>query len=288
MDDPTNDRPGKRKEAKTTIVGGRPPERDRQGPEIPRGIEVLLKKASVDAAFRKTLFEKRAGAAGEIGIELTPAESAMLDTIPEAQLAGIVDSTRVPDAQRPAFLGQVGADMLAALASERADDDRGEEQQARLKPRGHLTRGVRPQIGPPKGLVTEQAVEQLVVREIRAHSAPGEQDCLLIRVGYDCPFGAGRISINLYESEGVQGATLEYGPAQSIAVSRRSGQVIFRVCGTGGTTNWVILQLRSTVGQCRYATRSWPRRVYEPGEFLVEECVIWRMVEYHHVWPAEA
>ena len=40
---------------KTTIVGGRPPGSGKSLPSIPRGIEVLVKKASVDKDFRKLL-----------------------------------------------------------------------------------------------------------------------------------------------------------------------------------------------------------------------------------------
>ncbi|MHC4249685.1 MAG: hypothetical protein ACYS9X_11220 [Planctomycetota bacterium] len=85
------------------------------GRELPRGIEVLVKKAAVDAAFKTLLLEKRAGAAGEIGLDLDAAEVAMLMAIPAAQLEAIIASTKVDEKVRPAFLGRAAALMIAAL-----------------------------------------------------------------------------------------------------------------------------------------------------------------------------
>lgn len=84
---------------------------------IPRGIEILVKKASVDPAFRAILLERRAKAADEIGLELTPAEVTMLDSIPAGQLKAIIDRTKVDPSQRNAFLGKVALVMLAAVGA---------------------------------------------------------------------------------------------------------------------------------------------------------------------------
>jgi TonB family protein len=84
---------------------------------IPRGIEVLIKKAAVDPAFKKLLLEKRAGAADAIGLKLTAAEQAMLAAVPLSQLEGIVAHTRVAAKSRPAFLGYAAGAMLAALGA---------------------------------------------------------------------------------------------------------------------------------------------------------------------------
>jgi hypothetical protein len=84
---------------------------------IPRGIEVLVKKASVDPGFRKLLLEKRSEAAKEIGLELDPAEAAMLRGVPEAQLEAIIAQTTVSPMTRAAFLGRAAAVMLAALGA---------------------------------------------------------------------------------------------------------------------------------------------------------------------------
>jgi hypothetical protein len=57
----------------TTIVGGRPPGSDTRVGAIPRGVEVLLKKASVDPAFRELLLTRishRDAVAGEFGVSM--------------------------------------------------------------------------------------------------------------------------------------------------------------------------------------------------------------------------
>jgi hypothetical protein len=77
----------------------------------------LIKKASLDPTFCRLLLEQRAAAAHEIALELTPAETAILDAVPEAQLRAMIDRTTVPDVQRRAFLGTLGAAMLSAVVA---------------------------------------------------------------------------------------------------------------------------------------------------------------------------
>jgi hypothetical protein len=108
-------RPLEQPAVRTTIVGGRPPGSGRGLGEIPRGIEVLVKKASVDAKFRRLLLDKRAEAAGEIGLVLDPAETAMISAVPAVQLETIIAQTSVPGEHRRVFLGKVAAAMLAAV-----------------------------------------------------------------------------------------------------------------------------------------------------------------------------
>ncbi len=105
------------RERKRTNVGGRPPARGIIPRKIPRGLEVLIKKAAVDPAFKKLLLEKRAGAAGAIGLKLTAAEEAMLAAVPLPQLEGIIAHTRISPNLRPAFLGYAAGAMLAALGT---------------------------------------------------------------------------------------------------------------------------------------------------------------------------
>jgi hypothetical protein len=83
--------------------------------EIPRGIEVLIKKAAVDPDFKAELIEKRSRAADLIGLKLSGAEAAMLDGVPAAQLEGIIANTTVNPKLKPAFMGRAAAVMLAAL-----------------------------------------------------------------------------------------------------------------------------------------------------------------------------
>ncbi len=100
---------------RTTIVGGRPPGSGRTNLSVPRGIEVLVKKAAVDPGFRERLLEIRGAAAEEIELRLTAAEAAMLGRVPREQLLQVIEQTAVPDEQRRAFLGKVAVAMLAAL-----------------------------------------------------------------------------------------------------------------------------------------------------------------------------
>jgi hypothetical protein len=108
---------------------------------ISRGIEVLVKKAAVDPAFKKLLLEKRAGAAEAIALKLEPAEAAMLSAVLEAQLKTIVANTKVSPSLRPAFLGYAAAAMLAALGATAPDATAGNIV--------YKTYGIDPEI-PPK------------------------------------------------------------------------------------------------------------------------------------------
>lgn len=85
------------------------------GRSFPRGIEVLIKKAAVDAEFKQLLLAKREEAAREIALELNPTEVLLLRAVPADQLEGIIARTTVPPEHRRAFLGKVAAAMLAAL-----------------------------------------------------------------------------------------------------------------------------------------------------------------------------
>jgi len=102
---------------RTTIVGARPPAVPAGTGRIPRGIEILLKKASVDADFRELLLARRSAAAVEIQLQLDPAEKMMLDAIPAEHLRSAIASAKVTAKQRLAFLGKAAVVMLAALST---------------------------------------------------------------------------------------------------------------------------------------------------------------------------
>ena len=106
--------------------------------QFPQGIEVLIKKASVDPEFKALLLAERAEAAEAIGLGLEPAEAAMLAAVPAAQLEAIIGQTTVPQQHRRAFLGKAAAAMLAALAG----------TEAGLASAGMQVQGIRPD-GPP-------------------------------------------------------------------------------------------------------------------------------------------
>jgi len=110
------DRAVEQEAVRTTIVGGRPPGSGQSVGDIPRGIEILVKKAAVDPQFKELLLSKRAEAAGGIGLELDPAEAMMLRAAPAEQLEAVIDRTVVPKQHRRVFLGKAAAAMLAALA----------------------------------------------------------------------------------------------------------------------------------------------------------------------------
>ena len=105
---------------RTTIVGGRPPGAGKPLGGVPRGVEVLIKKAAVDPQFRQLLVEQRAEAAKTIGLELRPSEIAMLAGIPQAQLESVISQTRVDAKLRPILMGAAAAVMLVALGADLA------------------------------------------------------------------------------------------------------------------------------------------------------------------------
>jgi hypothetical protein len=102
---------------RTTIVGGRPSGSGKEADAVPRGIEILLKKAAVDESFRKILLSDRLNAADAIGLALNPVEVSMLKAIPEPALERMVFATKVQPKIRQAFIGYTAAVMLAALTA---------------------------------------------------------------------------------------------------------------------------------------------------------------------------
>ena len=83
--------------------------------KIPRGMEVLIKKASVDPAFKKRFLKNRSKVAEEIELTLSAAEITMLDTIPPDQLESIIANTKVNSKLVPILLTGTAAMILVAL-----------------------------------------------------------------------------------------------------------------------------------------------------------------------------
>jgi len=167
---------GPEDEIRRTIVGVRPPEAAESLPPIPRGIEVLIKKASVDPAFRELLLADREAAAREIELDLAPSERAILAAVPAQDLEAFIDRVRVPEEHRRVFLGRAAAAMLALvggsamLAScvkgtrpdapvkgirpDRPGQETKEKAPSPPPPPTYdpdVTRGIRPDAPPPKG-----------------------------------------------------------------------------------------------------------------------------------------
>jgi hypothetical protein len=92
-------------------------ERQTQKPSIPRNLEVLIKKASVDPKFRRLLLDKRAEAAREIDLDLSRVETDMLAGIPRDQLERIIQNTKVPPEQKDLFSSSFGKVMLAVAVT---------------------------------------------------------------------------------------------------------------------------------------------------------------------------
>src|SRR5512133_2250356 len=149
-----SDKPNEREAVRTTIVGGRPPGSGRSNVTVPRGIEVLLKKAAVDAGFREMLIKNTRGAAAAIELQLDPAEEAMLEAIPSEQLQLIINQTRVPVEQRRAFLGRVAAAMVAAISAGLAGCQTRPTTKG-IRPERPATDGIRPDR--PSGTPTTNA-----------------------------------------------------------------------------------------------------------------------------------
>jgi len=131
-----HDRHAEQPAVKTTIVGGRPPGSGKSVGPIPRGIEVLVKKAAVDPAFKNLLLETRDAAAREIDLVLDPAEAMMLRAAPRGQLEAIIARTRVHPKLRSAFLGRAAAVMLVALGAGTSgcEEGSGRDPRHRLRP----------------------------------------------------------------------------------------------------------------------------------------------------------
>jgi len=104
--------------ARMTTGGGRPPGGGNARERVPRGIELLVKKAAVDPEFRTALHQRRSEAARDIiDLDLTPAEAMMLDTVPADQLEAIISRTNVTLPAVPALLGRSAATMQVALTA---------------------------------------------------------------------------------------------------------------------------------------------------------------------------
>jgi hypothetical protein len=271
---------------KTTIVGARPPSPGRQQSDIPRGIEVLIKKASVDPAFRQLLLEKRAEAAHEIGLELTAAEAAAINAVPSAQLEQIIANAKVPANQRRAFLGGMGAAMLAALTAGLAGCESGiQTVEVGMRSTVVVTVevGIRKEV-PITTVVTPTPISGGPER-LSANIASEGADSATVTVSYNSPFEAGEIIIDFRKSPYVRGASITYEPAPPVAVSKGSGEVTFHAAGSGGSTDWLIVGLRSATAECRNSPALSPPTEYKPGQ-LVDGCAIWQVVEHHREWSS--
>ena len=293
LEEPTVENKSGPKALDPTIVGGRPFARSQLLKGIPRGIEVLIKKASVDPEFRTVLIEKRAEAAAEIELELSAAETLMLNAIPAAQLEKTIDGARVPDEHRRVFLGRVASAMLALIwlglpgrSSESAEPQRMQIKVTLPDDEKYLrVTGTRPDDPRIPGARTIDIIRSAydLLRINPVEKGPNRVDVV---VDYECPFDNGEITISFHKDAVLDVSKIEYRP-QVIPVSKGKGQITFHATGTTGDTRWLYALL---LNSSRQHARAWQWHAssvnYEPGEYLVEEVLILRLIEYQKTWSA--
>ena len=102
------------RDAFKTIVGGRSADNKPTG-NSPRGIEILLKKASVDEDFAKVLLESPEEAARLISLDLQDSERRILVNTPRGTLQTMIRHTTVKRHQLSAFKTLSASLMLAAI-----------------------------------------------------------------------------------------------------------------------------------------------------------------------------
>jgi len=104
------------RDAFKTIVGGRSAD-NKPTANSPRGIEILLKKASVDEDFARVLLQSPEEAARLICLELQDSERSILLSTPRSTLQTMIRHTRVMRRQLSAFKTMSAALMLAAVVA---------------------------------------------------------------------------------------------------------------------------------------------------------------------------
>jgi hypothetical protein len=262
---------------------------DRGTQPIPRGIEVLVKKASVDPAFRQALLEKRAAAAAEIGLELSATEAAMLDSVPRSQIEQIVQNTTVPDEHRRVFLGKIAAAMVALLALPLSS----EAWQFQMT-------GSRPDTPPPRPTRPIPGMANIVVpprprERLKVTISDQGKNTAIVKVNYDCPYDTGEIMIVCGCDRGGPRASVTCHPERA-PVSKGAGEAVFSVEGKGGITQGILVRLRDTSAPAQskrtLADHMTPAELqaalpdFRPGEYEADSCTIYKIVEFRKMWPS--
>lgn len=102
------------REHSRTIVGGRS-SGSAERKDFPRGIEILLKKASVDPGFRELLLRDPVGAADSIELALKESERRVLASTSQSVLSAMIRNTFVPRHHVRSFLTQKAPALLMLL-----------------------------------------------------------------------------------------------------------------------------------------------------------------------------
>jgi hypothetical protein len=267
-----------------TIVEGRPVARSELFKGIPRGIEVLIKKASIDPGFRAVLLERRAEAATEIELELSTTEAALLNTIPKAQIEKIIENVSVPGEHRRAFLGKVASAMLAVLGipfSAWAWEFSGGHS---IEFRHNYIIGN--DLPDPMQFPTLLSKGNWLKCKVIAES----KHWLALHVRYSCPFPQGAIDITFAERDERSKADITLVPSFA-TVSLGKGEVTFYANGKDGFTDRILVRLRNLQEESISGdpkSPDWPPQgVHQPGEHVSENQIIWRMLKHEKVWPED-
>jgi hypothetical protein len=280
-----------------TIVGGRPVGNGRPQRGVPRGIEVLVKKASVDPAFREILLEKRAAAATEIGLELSAAEIAVLNSLPRPQVEQIIQNTTVPDEHRRVFLGKMATAMLALIGLSVsglgcATEGLEERKYSRRAPGGispHVSTNLQGPL-PYKAIRVRPDHERLQVGIV------GQlKNAVMVKVNYDCPFESGEVTVLCGRDRNATEAQLITQP-ERIPVLKGTGEATFSIMGKGGTSRGLLVRLLNTTEQCDKESRDQMTPgvtaipSFRPGEYVVRMTynrAFFKIVEFRTVWFPE-
>lgn len=288
---PRNSALDDRQDLATTNVVGRPPGRYSQPVSLPRGVEVLIKKASVDPEFRALLLDKRAEAAREIDLALSPAEMALLNSVPAAQIERIIAHTTVPDRHRRVFLGKVAGLMLAALGAQLAG--------CKL----HIWTGITPEMEAatqkPAGTESDSPEQGISCNTEDIRRDPDGKrlaykifvqgpSSVSLSVAGNLPFENGHVEVSF------RGGTTS-GDAELIhqsgwlPVQWGKGPNEVRVRGAKGKTDWLVIRFVNRAvkaGKNKDDLLELPKPPYEPGEYVLGECMIYRIAKFVKEWRA--
>jgi hypothetical protein len=270
-----------------TIVGGRPLSREQLLKGIPRGIEVLIKKASVDPDFRAVLLEKRAEAAAEIELELSTTEVALLTAIPRVQIEKIIENTSVPDGHRRTFLGKVAGAMLMLVGTSLSG--------------GCFVTGIRPRPDKPQPPMTGHAIDlqENQPRTISGAKIPGGNEHLRVKpinksshevsvvVGYECTFDSGSITVSFHNDKGFEERAIECRPT-TVLVAKGKREVTIQATATSGDTRWLQVKLANEGDKPKSILNkeSSETHEYRAGEYVIKDCSIVRIIDFPKSWKA--
>lgn len=263
-----------------TIVGARPPGKAQRSSGFPLGIEVLLKKASVDEEFRKALLEKRSAVAKDIGLDLSRSEAAALDAVPRSQMEQIIERTTIPDEYRRVFLGTIAASMLALLGIPPADAaGRRRLEVAWEFSMGGCTVQFRE---PHKFRIPENAPSiWLTVGFVDTDSSS-----MTVMVRYECPFEKGEVKIYFRRDDNTEGSAITVDP-QPYQVSKGKGEVAFFAKGHEGETQWLLVSMRDTTEPCSeepWEFLDWRDFRKSDREYIVRGCALCKVIPLVKNW----